>query len=180
MYVYRNFAFAAHPKTASISVSEALLNAGWQRMGGHHDVRYSNSQQRTICVVREPRDWLVSWYYYLGAQKYKQFEQWLAEWENPFIESHGTHWFALRHSEFVLFHGVLQRGINDLFHDLRLRKVVLPHSNVSMARKGVRASVLFEPESVERIYMDRFGDLDSEFQKLRTLRGDAAYLRKAV
>lgn len=176
MYVYRNFAFAAHPKTASLALAEALLNSGWERMGGHHDVRYSNSEQRTICVVREPRDWLVSWYFYLGVQE--PFEDWLRTWNNPFIKSHGAHWFALTRSEFVLYHDCLQQGVNDLFHDLRLRRVQLPQVNVSLARKGVRASVMFESPNVERVYMERFGDLDKEFQQLRTLRGDATYLRK--
>lgn len=96
MYVFENrLAFIAHPRTASRSVSDALIEGGairWQDM--HHqvdmdkliDIRHAGGV--VACVKRNMFDVLVSWFYRSRVETYSvgymeksaptlQFEIWL-------------------------------------------------------------------------------------------------------
>lgn len=168
MYISKDLGFAAHPKTASEAIAEGLRKRGWRQVGGHHDIVPFDGP--VFCVVREPKDWLTSWYFYLGNGA--PFEEWLEVWNNPLAKD-GEHWFALEVCEYVLFYDDLQAGLDSLFEG----EFELPYLNVSLSRRGIGADVLFEPPSVKKIFQRRYGEFDTLYRQLLSKKGSAILLR---
>jgi len=176
--------YIAHPKTASVSTVRALMEKGWKGVGqdcqshgpGHHSIYPFPAGSRCICVVREPRDWLVSWYHYLGKRNKQPFHEWLPTFRTP-LQLNGLEFYGVPFSTHVIFFSELQEGWNAVMDDLRRPRIELPHENVSIDREKPTASY-FENSQVRTLYSERYGDLDRWYQALYASKEDDVFLKR--
>lgn len=169
MWVIRNrMVFIAHPKMASRSVREAMKkNSGFQ-VGSHHtiDIEHLELERRRGasigCVIRNPYDVMVSWYFHMEVRKQtkenrgllaiKSFPQWL-----DFILPKGNGY--IEHGLFPGYHlcdTVMK--FENLFMDWKAwckkcRVVYHPleHLGKSESRDGEHYSTYYDDESREKV-----------------------------
>jgi len=176
--------YIAHPKTASVSTVRALMANGWKGVGrdcenhgpGHHAIYPFPFGSRCICVVREPKDWLVSWYHYLGKRKKAPFVDWLPTFKTP-LQLNGLEFYGVPFSTHVIFFSELQAGWDAVMDDIRRPRITLPHENVSIDRKEPTESY-FVSTQVQYLYEELYGDLDRWYQSLYASKGDAVFLKR--
>ncbi len=146
-YVNRSarLAFLAHPRAASHSIGRALQEqAGFTTVRTHHagrDVverRWPESSGWTFfCVVRNPYDALVSWWWKRGKADGHVFAPpWIEMLErqmgeerprgNPLLVRPGTLWIYAEDSDAVLRYEQLDEDLNQLLIAHGLEAVTLP------------------------------------------------------
>lgn len=162
--------YVAHPKTASLATVDALKTSEWREIGGHHGIYPHPPDSKIISVVRDPADWLVSWYHYLG--KKTSFQEFLRTFSNP-LQIGTLHFFAFPFSTHVIFFDNLQEGWNAVLDDLRRPRITLGHKNVSLGRESV--DKYYDSQTFE-LFLSRWGDLYHWYQNIRSLKGDYPYL----
>jgi len=176
MYRHTTFdiGFIAHPKTASTSASRVLQKNKWFSNEPHHSANppYPKS---IISVIREPKDWYVSWYFHVKGKRNNDigpFDEWLekfiAEAKFPATPA----FYGLPHTTHLLFYERLQPGLDAALLDLGLQPLELPFDNVRH-RDGRPASDFFDQNSEKLVDKTLFVTYDSLKQKL----GDEPYLR---
>lgn len=166
--------YIAHPKTASIATTSALKRNGWVEIGGHHGLCPHPAGSKVISVVRDPMDWLVSWYHYLGAKG--EFKDFLTTFANP-LQIDGMHFFGVYCSTHVIFYDSLQVGWDAVMDDIRRPRITLEHENVSLDRSGV--SDYYDNETFE-LFLKRWGDLYAWYQNIHSMKGTDPFLRRRV
>ena len=155
-YVNRNarLAFLAHPRAASHSIARALQEqAGFKVVGAHHGPRaeveaiHPESTGWTFfCVVRNPYDALVSWWWKRGKRDGHEFSvAWIEMLErqmgverprgNPTLVRPGQLWVYADDSDAVIRYERLDADVNELLEAHGLNPVELPW-DVQSARMG--------------------------------------------
>lgn len=177
MYVHhsQDIAYIAHPKTASSSISHALLETGeWDLVGNHHEVSEKKlAGMRVISVVREPTDWYVSWYFHYHSDKS------FYEWFRWFINTGNSHtrqgeFFGVKYSTDVLFYDRVHEGLDLVFDDVGLDRLDLQHRN-QQGREG-RAPELFFCQKSAQLMAERKADFLRLYADLLAERGDKVCL----
>lgn len=164
--------YIAHPKTASLATAAALKSAGWGEVGGRHGIYPHPAGSKVISVVRDPMDWLVSWYHYLGRQV--TFRDFVQTFANP-LQIDGTHFFGVYCSTHVIFYDNLQAGWDAVLDDIRRPRITLGHKNVSLGRGHV--SEYYDNETFE-LFLRRWGDLYAWYQNIHSIKGNEPFLRR--
>jgi hypothetical protein len=169
--------YIAHPKTATHSTIEALKAAGWTQVADHHGIYPYPAGSKVISVVRDPMDWLVSWYHYLGGKKkYKGFPEFLRVFGNP-LQIGGMHFYGVYCSTHVIFFDNMKAGWDAVLDDIRRPRITLGRQNVSLGRGNV--SDYYDNETFA-LFMSRWGDLYSWYQTIHSMKGDAPFLRRSI
>ena len=130
------FAFIAHPKTGSQSVRKSFreqLSA--QQVLGHHHVdeptvgRIKEAGGIVACVVRNPFDLMVSWYFYSNKEPRMGFEEWTCKTiasGNGWIEK-GLFYGAHHCNAIIRFEDGLARQLNRILSKCGISNVSLSH-----------------------------------------------------
>ncbi len=155
-YVNRNarLAFIAHPRAASHSIARALQEqAGFVAEGTHHDRRavveaaWPESKDWTFfCVVRNPYDALVSWWWKRGKRDGHEFgPRWIEHLElqmgkqrppgSPVFMAAGQLWVYADECDAIIRYERLDADVNELLEAHGLNPVQLPW-DVRSARQG--------------------------------------------
>jgi hypothetical protein len=137
-------AFLAHPRAASHSIARALQEqAGFKSEGQHHDGRdrirrlWPESNDWTFfCVVRNPYDALVSWWYKRGKGEYEFGPPWIERLERemgadrpqgyPILLRPGALWIYADESDVILRHERLGADLDELLGAHGLGPITLP------------------------------------------------------
>jgi hypothetical protein len=164
--------YIAHPKTASIATVEALEKEKWLRCGGHHGIYPYPAGSKIISVVRDPMDWLVSWYHYLG--KKGEFPDFIQTFRTPY-QIDGMAFFGVFCSTHVIFYDNLQAGWDAVLDDIRRPRITLEHRNVSQGRSNV--SDYYDNETFE-LFLKHWGDLYAWYQNIHSMKGNDPFLRR--
>ena len=167
MYRRGNITVIAHPKTASKSLAQVLIDRGWQKIGHHHDIRSPTGS--VISVIREPKDWYVSWYFHCG--KPGPFNLWL----KGFILNNDWSkkgFFGVPFTTHLIFYDRLSEGLSDAFKDLQESPIKLPILN-HLGRNNRPADYFFDEASIEML--DKA--MVEEYSLLKEELGDEPYLR---
>jgi len=87
--INRKLVFIAHPKMASRSVRDAIVRLKGRQCGSHHEIvndELEKQRERGAsigCVIRNPYDVMVSWYYHMekrhGRKGVRPFSKWIRE-----------------------------------------------------------------------------------------------------
>lgn len=166
--------YIAHPKTASLATAAALEAAGWKEVGGHHGIYPHPIDAKVISVIRDPADWLVSWYHYLKRDiQGVKFGDFIDTFANP-LTIDGMPFFGVYCSTHIIFYDSLQEGWDAVMDDIRRPRLKLDRLNVSLGRKNV--SEYYDNANWDR-FLKRFGDLYSWYQNLHSMRGSELFLR---
>ncbi len=164
MYVIDDkLAFICHPKTGSQSIREALRGA--KVVEGMHGVDPSVCEQLrkkgiVACVVRNPWDLMISWYFYSHVNPYNirderphDFEDWLPWFiENDKWIKKGLFYGAKHCNQFIRFEGSLERQINYLLEVSKMPPIKLPHNGKTNHRDY---SHYYNP-TTKKLVADRF------------------------
>ena len=147
-YVNRaaRLAFLAHPRAASHSIARALQEqAGFTAVQTHHDGRevvtrrWPEAEGWTFfCVVRNPFDALVSWWYKRGRNDGHGFgPAWIERLEremgverpsgNPVLVQPGRLWIYADDSDTIVRYEHLDADLDELLAAHDLPTVTLPH-----------------------------------------------------
>lgn len=180
MYVHKSgdFAYIAHPKTASSSIAHALLQTGeWEQSGNHHEVRTGPLRKegvRTISVIREPFDWYVSWYFhYKWEQPFPKFLKWFLKTGNSHTRQ--GEFFGLEHTTDLVFFDRLLAGFDDLFNCLGLEPLEIPHRN-HQGREGRPVGEFFDSKAATLLATEK-ADLIKLYSDLRHRLGEETWMR---
>jgi len=167
MYCHSNITVIAHPKTASKSLAQVLIDRGWQKVGHHHDMGQPTGS--VVSVIREPKDWYVSWYFHCGRPE--PFHGWL----KGFILSNDWSkkgFFGVPFTTHLIFFDRLSEGLNAAFADLQERPVELPTLN-HLGRNNQPADDFFDDHAAQLLDKNRV----DEYSSLKKRLGDESYLR---
>lgn len=125
LYRKNNAAFIAHPKTASQAARVALTGCGWVYTSSHHEIDLPMPGQ-VISVIREPRDWCVSWYYHMPRTL--PFDEWLPKFlrTNNYVRDG---FFGVTHTTHLIFYSRLHVGFDAVMEDIGHPPVELPIVN---------------------------------------------------
>lgn len=166
--------YVAHPKTASLATAKALEAAGWKEIGGHHGIYPHPIDAKVISVIRDPADWLVSWYHYLGMDvNGVSFSDFIETFANP-LTIDGMSFFGVYCSTHIIFYDTLQEGWDAVMDDIRRPRINIDRINVSLNRKNV--SEYYDNQTWDK-FLGRFGKLYSWYQNLNSMRGTDKFLR---
>jgi len=126
-------AFILHPRTASHAIAEVLQGIGFTYSGTHHiiDSGWVKIAKSVACVVRNPFDVLVSWYYYQGNGK--TFNEYLKDWPNQWALN--GMFYGLKFCDFVIHYENLDSELNEWLQMVGLRPVTLPKVNITKSRQ---------------------------------------------
>lgn len=139
MYVDRDrkVAFICHPRTASLAISKVFHKIPLERIGDHHGVnpKIIEPGWRVACVLRNPIDCLVSWYFH-----HRHFEGSFEDWLK--VMHYKSKWLACG-----MFYGMpfcthflrfehLQRDFFEFCDEVGWPKYSIPQYNVSKNREG--------------------------------------------
>jgi len=170
----RHNAFISHPKAASMAVNAVLLKNDWRKTSGHHEIDFP-LPKNVITIIREPRDWYVSWYFFRHVRVEKPWTP-FAEWletnmhEDPFI---ANGFFALKHTTHLVFFDRLQVGFDAVFGDLGLPRLEIPVHHATPDRDGATADEIFDEKAENLLDKGMISCYDSLVQRV----GDQPYLR---
>lgn len=177
--VKNRFVFIAGSKTASTSIEDALTPYAeinrvgsaqrkhiiWREARKEYNFLFNNSNYdpKTFFkfgVVREPAEWIISWYNYRYMNKridtplpenitFKQYwnsNDWVKNLsqKNHFISSDNICRFNL-----IIPHEKVNQAFPLIVEYLNLGKVILPHANKSPAKRIVRSSL--DPAMISEI-----------------------------
>lgn len=177
--VKKRFIFIANSKTASTSIETALIpfaeinrvgspqrkHISWQEARKEYNFLFNNPAYSPknffkFGVVREPVDWVVSWYNYRsGNDKIEStlpsnisFEEfWCSnDWvkkrtqKNHFLNVNGECIFDL-----IIPHEKVKKAFPSVVKYLKLGKVTLPHENSSPVKKIIRNDL--DPKLISEI-----------------------------
>lgn len=122
-------AFILHPRCASHSIAEALCDIGFTYSGTHHEIdsEWVKIAKSVACVVRNPYDVLVSWYYFQGGNR--TFKEYLKDWPNQWALN--GMFYGLRYCDFVVHYENLSSELNEWLYKIRLPGIILPRENVT-------------------------------------------------
>ena len=166
--------FLAHPRAASHSISRALQEqAGFRSDAKHHGTRASIVRRHPeadnwtfFCVVRNPYDALVSWWYHRGKNDGHEFNpRWIERLErevgverppgNPVLVEPGRLWIYADDSDAIVRYEQLDADLNELLEAHDLPAVVLPYDVVSRRERSYAEHY----DSVTRDWVtDRYGE----------------------
>jgi hypothetical protein len=176
--------YIAHPKTGSTSAASALTKAGWEHHGTRHSIEPYAPDAKIISVVRNPMDWLISWYHYkhntkqfhITSPEFKkaQFKLWIPEFTNEY-QIGGLHFYGVPLSTHIIFQKDLQRGWDAALDDVRRVRITLTHENVSKNRLTV--SEYFDAET-EEIFFRYYGSFYQWYQNLLSLKGNSPIIKR--
>lgn len=174
MFQHGSNYFIAHPKTASMAAAEALKKEKWKEVGGHHGIYPHPVGSKVISVIRDPADWLVSWYHYSNSDiKEIEFGHFIDNFVNP-LTIDGMPFFGVFCSTHIIFYDSLQEGWDAVMDDIRRPRIELNRLNVSPRRGNV--SDYYDNQTWDR-FLKRFGKLYAWYQNLHSMKGNDAFLR---
>lgn len=143
MYVNekRKAVFICHPRTASSALGWVFRSypLGFVKVGNHHSLNPKMLGGMTVaCVVRNPLDMLVSWYYYhrndWDGKPFQDFLHWFAENPNVWVK-HGI-LYGVPYANHILRYEHLDSDLEAFWKKIGMDPVPLPVRNVSKKREG--------------------------------------------
>jgi hypothetical protein len=148
--------FLEHPRTASTSIREALRKIGGQPVKRHSFIK-ARSDEKTMVVVRNPYDILVSWWLIVGEREgYRSFRHFLLESRHrELMTKNGELFYYSDHADFVLHYETLARDFLMVLNTLGLPKVDLVRRNKTA--KKMPYHHYYTPETV-KIVQDIYGE----------------------
>ena len=183
MYIHRptDLAFLAHPRTASRSTKEVLLNLGFTTHRGHHggpkkldDDRYN--ELRFFCTVRNHWDTFASWFVNkTGVEKDRSLtREWIEKWVSrhtrkaPFYCEHNRLFFFLVQvpGTIYLYYEHLDADLNQLLKRHGFPEVELPW--VKDRRKSRDFQRLYTDEARDFVawyFADEISEMGYTFEK---------------
>jgi len=140
MYVCekRRAAFICHPRTGSSALGHVLRShSGFTKIGNHHSLRPNelDPSWTIACVVRNPLDMLVSWFYYhrhFDGGGFQEFLYWFHE--NPCIWVQWGLLYGLPYCNYTLRFENLQQDLDEFMLKIDHPQLDVPERNVSKRR----------------------------------------------
>lgn len=144
MYVHAKAraAIICHPRTASSSLGHMLRNSarGFEKIGNHHSLVPEICDQMDVvaCVLRNPLDLLVSWYYYHrkrieAKETFQDFLYWFRE--NPNIWVQYGLLYGIPYCNYTMRFECIQQDLTEFCRKIGVAEIILPERNVSRYRE---------------------------------------------
>ena len=148
--------FLEHPRTASTAIREALKKIGGQSVKRHSYIK-ARPDEKTMVVVRNPFDILVSWWLIVGEREgYETFADFLVNGaERELMTKHGELFYYTHYAEYVLHYESLARDFLTVLNTLGLKPVKLVHRNKTKGKMPYHC--YYVPETVA-IVQDIYGE----------------------
>jgi hypothetical protein len=159
MWIIRSkMVFIAHPKMASRSIRDTMLQLDAKQVGSHHAIdetalRVEAEDGASVgCVIRNPYDVMVSWHYHMTTRGNDRprppFPEWLADSlpkGNGYFE-HGM-FPGVKFADTILRFENLQACWKQWCIDCRVKYIPLPSTGVSQARDKRHYSTYYDAAS---------------------------------